>query len=135
MAKVISPEDMNRLVEPMYLMTPVLGYHLAISIFLAFSILLTILQQGFNWLIEFAFLNISPSNSYLHTLGILWYCIWGIGLFTIIPLYYVSLNNIERYFRDASDPIFEELHVRVRVKKDEPGKFVLIPGFKKLDAL
>lgn len=100
MNSIITPENLNRLVEPLYTMTPVLSYHMAITIFLAFSVLLTVLQQGFNALIEFAFItSIDNNNWYLHTLGVIWYCVWGVGLFTIIPLYYVSLHHIERYFR------------------------------------
>lgn len=51
LARVISPEDLNKLVEPMYTITPIFAYHLAITIFLALSVLLTVLQQGFNALI------------------------------------------------------------------------------------
>ena len=32
-------------------MTPVLAYHLAITIFMALSVLVTLLQQGYNYLI------------------------------------------------------------------------------------
>jgi hypothetical protein len=135
MGAVLSPQDLNRLVEPMYLMTPVLAYHLSITIFLAFSLLLTLLQQGFYWLVEFAFLDIAPSSEYLHTLGVIWYVVWALGLLVICPLYFVAVNNIEQYFRAGSDPIFEELRVQVKIKKDQPGKFVLIEGFKKIDAL
>ena len=92
--RIASPEVLNELVEPLYLKTPVLAYHIAITIFLCFSVLLTVLQQGFYWLIEFMFLDINPGNGYLHTLGILWYCIWLIGLFVIIPLYFVAVWHI-----------------------------------------
>lgn len=51
MNSIITPENLNRLVEPLYTMTPILSYHMAITIFLAFSVLLTALQQGFNALI------------------------------------------------------------------------------------
>ena len=61
--------------------------------------------------------------------------IWGIGFFTIIPLYYVSVHCIERYFRDCEDRIFQDLRVKVHVKKDQPNKFLLIDGFKKIDSL
>ena len=100
MVRILSPEDLNRLVEPLYTITPILAYHMAITIFIAFSILLTVLQQGFNVLIEFAFItSLDHDNWYLHTLGIIWYCVWGVGLFTIVPLYYVSIHHFERYFR------------------------------------
>lgn len=80
-------------------MTPVLAYHLAITIFVALSVLLTIMQQGFNYLISFGFITtVDANNSYLHALGIIWYIVWAVGLFTIIPLYYVSVHNIERFF-------------------------------------
>jgi hypothetical protein len=48
---VLSPEELNKLIEPLYLMTPVLAYHLAITIFIALSLLITILQQSYNYLI------------------------------------------------------------------------------------
>ena len=102
---MVSPEDLNKLVEPLYLRTPVLIYHIAITIFLALSVLLTVLQQGLYWLVEFAFLDINPGNGYLRTLGILWYCLWGISIFVIIPLYYASIWHVENYFR-GGDPIF-----------------------------
>jgi hypothetical protein len=136
MARVISPEDLNKLVEPMYLITPIFAYHLAITIFLALSVLLTFLQQGFNLLIEFAFItSLDQNNYYLRTLGIIWYCVWGIGLFTIVPLYYVSVHHVERYFRDSQGPIFTELRVKAIVNKSAPNKFLLIDGFKKLDSI
>ena len=135
MGRVISPEDLNRLAGPMYLLTPVLCYHMAITIYLALSVLLGIMQLGFNWLIEFAFLDIAPSNGYLHTLGILWYCVWIAGLVVVVPLYYVSLVNVHRYFGEGTDPIFRELRVKVRLVMGEPSKFVLIPGFKKVEGL
>ena len=94
MSRVISPDDMNRLVEPIYLLTPVLMYHMTITIFLALSILLAIMQQAVGWLIDFAFLDIDANNGYLHTLGDIWYIIWAIGLVASIGLYYVSVNNI-----------------------------------------
>lgn len=47
----ISAEDLNKLLEPIYTMTPVLAYHLAITIFVALSVLVTLLQQGYNYLI------------------------------------------------------------------------------------
>jgi len=85
------------------------------------------MQQGLNFLIEYAFVDISNSaGPFLRTLGIIWYCIWVIGFFTIIPLYYVSIHNIERYFKDSSDKIFEEFKVRVQITKDPPSKFLLI---------
>lgn len=132
--RIITPENLNTVIEPLYLKTPILAYHMAITIFLALSVLLTLLQQGLYWLIEFAFLDLNPGNGYLHTLGILWYCLWIIGLFTIIPLYYVSIWHVEVFFREG-DPSFEEYRVKFNVKKDPPGKFVLIPGFKRIDAL
>lgn len=79
--------------------------------------------------------SITYDNGYLRTLGIIWYCVWGIGLFTIIPLYYVAVHHVERYFRDCNDPIFSELGVRVNIKKGETSKFLLIEGFKKLEAI
>jgi len=85
------------------------------------------MQQGFNFLIEYAFLDISDSGApFLKTLGVVWYCIWVIGFFTIIPLYYVSIHNIEHYFKESSDKIFEEFRVRVKITKDPPSKFLLI---------
>ena len=89
----------------MYLKTPVLAYHMAITIFLALSVLLTVMQQGLYWLVEFTFLDINPGNDYLRTLGILWYCLWVIAFFVIIPLYYVAIWHIETFFRE-NDPIF-----------------------------
>ena len=118
----------------MYLKTPILAYHAAITIFLALSVLLTVMQQGLYWLVEFTFLDINPGNGYLRTLGIMWYCLWAIGLFTIVPLYYVSIWHVENFFREG-DPSFEEFRVKFNVKKDKPGKFVLIPGFKRIDSL
>jgi len=103
----------------MYTMTPVLAYHLAISIFCALSVLLTAMQQSFNYLIEFGFVtNADPNNSYLHALGIVWYVVWALGLITIIPLYYVSVNNIERYFVEGGNEKFRELRVNVKITKN-----------------
>ena len=120
----------------MYTLTPVLAYHITITVFLALSLVLTFLQFGFNAIIEFAFIsNLDPGNTYLHALGVVWYCTWGIGLVVIIPLYYVSIYHMERYLREGKDPIFEELRVKVNVKKNEGGRFVLIPGFKKMDSI
>lgn len=136
MRDVLSPEDMNLLLEEMYTMTPVLAYHLAITVFLALSVLLTALQQGFNYLIEFGFItSVSPTNGYLQTLGYIWYVTWVLGVITIVPLYYVSLFNIERYFTDSDAKPFKDLQVKATVHKDPPGKFLLIPGFKKIDKL
>jgi len=88
-------------------MRPVLAYHLAISIFLALSVLLTLLQQGYNYLVEFGFItNTTSSGSYLRTLGYIWYVTWVLGVFTIVPLYYVSLNTIERFFLDDGNGTF-----------------------------
>lgn len=136
MARVLSPEDLNRLVEPMYQIKPIFAYHLAITIFLAISVLLTLMQQGFNLLIEFAFItSLDQNNYYLRTLGIIWYCIWAVAFFVIIPLYYVTVQHVERYFRDSNDPIFSQLRVKVSVNKSAPNKFLLIDGFKKLDSI
>lgn len=136
MARILTPEDLNKLVEPLYTITPVLAYHLAITIFLAISVFLTVMQQGFNFLVEYAFITTFQSGStFLRALGIIWYITWGVGFFTIIPLYYVSLHNIERYFRESSDLVFQQLKVKVIVKKDQLNKFVLIDGFKKIDSL
>jgi hypothetical protein len=85
----------------MYTMTPVLAYHLAITIFVALSIFLTFMQQAYNWLVEFSIVTGSGA-SYLQTLGIIWYVTWALGLFTIVPLYYVTLHNVERFFVDEN---------------------------------
>ena len=77
----------------MYLMTPVFCFHLSITIFLALSLLLTALQQSYNYLVEFRIIT-GGGVSYLQTIGILWYVIWVLGAFVIIPLYYVSIHNI-----------------------------------------
>jgi hypothetical protein len=94
------------------------------------------MQQAFNYLIEFGFVtSTDPNNSYLRALGVIWYVVWGLGLVTIIPLYYVSINSIEGYFVDADSDKFRKLGVRVRIKKDAPTQFLLIDGFKKIDKL
>lgn len=51
LSSIITPENLNKLVEPMYTMTPVLAYHLSITIFVALSVLITLLQQSYNWLV------------------------------------------------------------------------------------
>jgi hypothetical protein len=79
--------------------------------------------------------NVDPNNSYLHALGIIWYIVWGVGLITIIPLYYVSVNNIERYFLEGGNEKFQELGISIKINKKAPGKFLLIEGFKKIDSL
>lgn len=120
----------------MYKIRPVFAYHLAITIFCALSVLLTVMQQAFNYLIEFGFVTSSdPNNSYLRALGVIWYVVWGLGLVTIIPLYYVSINSIERYFVDGESDKFRKLGVKVQIRKDPPSKFLLIDGFKKIDKL
>lgn len=91
----ISGEDLNRLIEPIYTMTPVLAYHLAITIFVALSVLITLLQQGYNFLIEFRFVDNTADNvSFLQTMGVIWYAIWVVGVVSIVPLYYVTLHNV-----------------------------------------
>jgi hypothetical protein len=51
MKPLLNAERLNELAEPIYLMTPVLAYHLAITIFCALSVVLTLMQQFFNYLI------------------------------------------------------------------------------------
>lgn len=76
-------------------MTPVLAYHLAITIFVALSVLITLLQQGYNFLIEFRFVDNTADNvSFLQTMGVIWYAIWVVGVVSIVPLYYVTLHNV-----------------------------------------
>jgi len=111
-----------------------MAYHMAITIFLALSVVLLLMQQGYSLLTEFIFLDLGTSN-FMQIVGIIWYIVWGIGLLVIIPLYFFAVQAIEKYFRDADDPIFGELRVRVGIKKDEPSDKVLIEGFKKIDAL
>ena len=127
---------MNKLVEPLYKVTPFFAYHVAITAFVALSIILTLLQQGFNYLISFGFISsVDPNNYYLRTLGIIWYVVWGVGFFSIVPLYFVSLQHVENYFISCENRVFGEMRVRVRVKKDAPNKFLFIDGFKKIDSL
>lgn len=118
----------------MYTMTPVLAYHLAITIFVALSIFLTFMQQAYNWLVEFSIVTGSGA-SYLQTLGIIWYVTWALGLFTIVPLYYVTLHNVERFFVDENERSFRDLGVRVKINKNPESKWLLIPGFKRIDSL
>jgi hypothetical protein len=56
-------------------------------------------------------------------------------LVTIVPLYYVTIHNVERYFRDCSHKVFDEMRVRLKIKRDQPNKFLIIDGFKKIDSL
>jgi hypothetical protein len=118
----------------MYTMTPVLAYHLSITIFVALSVVVTLLQQGYNWLIEFSIAT-GGGTGYLQTLGIIWYVVWVLGVVTTIPLYYVSLHNIERFFIEENERSFRELGVSVKIIKNPPSKFLLIPGFKRIDSL
>lgn len=134
LTSIISAENLNKLVEPMYTMTPVLAYHLAITIFVALSVLITLLQQAYNWLVEFAIVN-GGGSGYLQTLGVIWYIIWVLGVVTIVPLYYVSLHNVERFFVEENEKSFKELGVSVKIIKNPPSKFLLIPGFKRIDSL
>lgn len=118
----------------MYTMTPVLAYHLAITIFVALSVLITLLQQGYNWLIEFSFVA-AGDGGYLRTLGVIWYITWVLGIVTIVPLYYVTLHNVEQFFIQGNQGSFRELGVSVKINKNPPTKFLLIPGFKRIDSL
>ena len=131
---VISAENLNKLVEPMYTMTPILAYHLSITVFLALSVLTTVLQQGYTWFESFAIIT-GTSASYLHALGIIWYITWVLGVVVIVPLYYVSLHNVERFFVEENEKSFKDLGVRVKIHKNPPGRFLLIPGFKRIDSL
>ena len=120
------------MVEPIYEMTPVLFYHLAITIFIGLSVLLTALQQGYNILLQFGIVDSAHASwEYFRVIGIIWYICWALGFLTIIPLYYVALNNIERFFVENAN----SLPVNVTINKNPPSKFLLIPGFKKIDWL
>jgi len=74
-------------------MTPVFSFHLSITIFLAMSLLLTALQQSYNYLVEFRIIT-GEGAAYLQTIGIVWYVTWALGALVIVPLYYVSIHNI-----------------------------------------
>ena len=119
-SRIISPENLNRMVEPMYEIGTVMAYHMAITIFLVLSVLLLLIQQGYSLLVEFAFMDLG-TNSFMKAVGIIWYIVWGLGLVTIVPLYFLAVQQIEKYFRDADDPIFRELGVRVNIRKEDPS--------------
>lgn len=95
------------------------------------SVLITLLQQGYNILIEFWIVN-GTSDSYLRTLGVIWYIVWGLGIFIAVPLYYVTLHNVERFFTEENDKSFRDLGISVKINKTKPSKFLLIPGFQRI---
>ena len=95
MGSIINAEGLNEMIEPIYEMAPVLAYHLAITIFLGLSLLLTTLTQGYNLLLQFAIIDSAHASwEYFRVIGVVWYLCWGLGVLVIVPLYYVALNNI-----------------------------------------